>query len=78
LVDNAVAYYSPNANTEVNVNWAVNYLYDIITAAIYVGVTGIALMSSNRDSMQKTDSTTELAPSPQPDVTFERTVVETS
>ena len=68
LVDMTVDYYSPNTNAATNVNWAVNYLYDIITVAIYLGVTGIALMGGYGDPMPKTDSTIELAPSPRPDV----------
>ena len=68
LVDMAVDYYSSNTDVAANVNWAVSYLYDIITVAIYLGVTGIALMGGCGDPMPKTDSTIELAPSPRLDV----------
>ena len=47
LVDMVVDYFSPSDAIEVNINWAFNYLYDIITAAIYLGVTGIALMGAS-------------------------------
>jgi hypothetical protein len=68
LVDIVVDYYSTNADVAANVNWAVSYLYDIITVAIYLGVTGVALMGGYGDPMPKTDSTIELTPSPRPDV----------
>jgi hypothetical protein len=68
LVNMAVDYYSPNASVVFNVFWAVYYLYDIITVALYIGVTGIAHMGGYVDPMPKTDSTIELSPSPRPDV----------
>jgi len=68
LVYIAVDYYSPNPNVAFNVFWAVNYLYDIITVALYIGVTGIAHMGGYVDPMPKTDSTIELSPSTRPDV----------
>lgn len=68
LVDMAVSYYSPNTNVAANVNWAISYLYDIITVAIYLAITSTAVMGDNGDPMPKTDSTIELSPSPQPDI----------
>lgn len=66
LLDMAVTYYSPNRNVAFNVNWTVNYLYDILTIGIYIGVTSVALFSLDRDPMPKTDSAIELAPSVRP------------
>lgn len=63
LVDMAVGYYSSDQNVVANVNWAVSYLYDIITVVIYLGVMGVALMRNCGDPMPKTDSTIELSPS---------------
>lgn len=68
LVDMAVGYYSPNTSVAVNVNWAVSYLYDIITVSLYIGVTGIACTGGYVDPMPKTDSTIELSPSPRLDI----------
>jgi hypothetical protein len=68
LLDMAVENYSSSTTVAENVNWAVNYLYDIITAALYIGVTGVAHMSGYVNPMPKTDSTIELSPSPRPDV----------
>jgi hypothetical protein len=65
-----VDYFSPSDAIEVNINWAFNYLYDIITAAIYLGVTGIALMGASPAPMPKTDSTIELSPSTRPYVSL--------
>ena len=68
LVDMAVGYYSPSSSAAANLNWAVYYLYDIITASLYIGVTYMACMGGYDDPMPKTDSTIELSPVPRPDV----------
>jgi hypothetical protein len=68
LVDMAVGDYSPTTNATINLNWAVSYLYNIITVALYIGVTGMARMGGYGDPTPKTDSTIELSPLPRPDV----------
>lgn len=68
LIDMAINNYSPNQSLAANVNWAVSYLYDIITVVLYIGVTGVAHMGGYVDPMPKTDSTIELSPLPRPEV----------
>jgi hypothetical protein len=70
LTNMVVQYYTPNISTASNLDWAVNYLYDILTIGIYLGVTTDALKGGYRDPMPKTDSVMELAPSPEPYVSL--------
>jgi hypothetical protein len=65
-----IEYYSPNRSTAANIDWAVNYLYDILTMGVYLGVTAVALIGAYRDPMPKTDSVIELAPLVQPCVSL--------
>jgi hypothetical protein len=68
LVDMTVVYYSHNRTIEDNLDWATNYIYDISTMGIYLGVTAVALIGSYRDPMPKHDPSIELAPFAQPHV----------
>jgi hypothetical protein len=70
LVDMSVQYYSSNGDVAANVNWAVSYIYDILSIGIYLGVTAVAVIGVYPDPIPKTDSTVELTPTSRPYVSL--------
>jgi hypothetical protein len=70
LVVETVQYYSAttSAQAQDNLDWAFNFIYDIMTMGIYLGITAVATIGSNHDSMSKNDQPIELAPFAQPHV----------
>jgi hypothetical protein len=68
LADVVMDYFSNDAISRFNLDWANSFIYNIMIIVAYTGVTAVAFIGSGFDQMVKHDPGLELAPFATPHV----------